>query len=165
MDLDTSSIASQLYLETIHRHQLHHHIFRDIPAIPRRLRGGSSCLMIPSPNNKTCQSRPMQGFSGHHIRNKGKIKPVEGIISAFKNYQQPTSKKMLSIPGCNWVLLEIYIKGYTSTAVPLYLLLKKDAPDKFQLSSKQKQAFSNLKAALLSESTLTAPDHSKTFQC
>lgn len=98
-----------------------------------------------------------------HVLGHGVIRPQVGKIEAIKNAERPTTKKQvrafLGLVG--WY--RRFIPNFSTRAVALTDLTKKDKPDMLNWTTDCENAFIDLKEALCTEATLQSPDFGKPF--
>ena len=99
-------------------------------------------------------------FLGHVVDQEG-IHPMDDKIKAITQF--PTPKKVENVRSflglCGYY--RSFVKGFSSIASPLNMLLKKDVT--FHWSAAQEQSFNKLKHALTNAPILVFPDYNKPF--
>lgn len=111
---------------------------------------------------KAVLCRPSVNFLGHEI-GSGKISPIQAKITALQTYRRPETKKGIRSFLGTTGFYRRFIKNYSTTATPLYLMITKNAPDRPVWTEESNQAFEELRKALTSKSVLTSPDPEKDY--
>ena len=93
----------------------------------------------------------------------GEVKPKKGKVSAIRNFKRPITKKdvRLFLGMCGYY--RVFIKQFSTIAMPLTNLTKKSMPNKVKGDSKYKKATSMLKSLLTQAPILSTPDWTKPF--
>ncbi|CAM4575830.1 unnamed protein product [Caretta caretta] len=101
-------------------------------------------------------------YLGHQV-GQGTISPLQAKVDAIQKWPVPKSKKQVqSFLG----LADYYrrfVPHYSQIAAPLTDLTKKKQPNAVQWTGKCQKAFNKLKATLMSDPVLRAPDFDKPF--
>lgn len=101
-------------------------------------------------------------YLGHEIGG-GKRWPDKEKIDKVREASPPTTKKELrSFLGLTGFYRE-YIRGYSTIAVPLTDMTKKDHPERLQWNDECKTSFEKLKESICEKPVLCMPDQDKGF--
>ena len=99
-------------------------------------------------------------FLGHMVDSEG-IHTLPDKVSAVREFPRPENadhvRSFLGLAG----YYRSFVKGFSTLAAPLNLLLKKEAP--FHWHAQQEESFKVLKEALTNAPVLIFPDYSKPF--
>ncbi|CAM4415300.1 unnamed protein product [Lepidochelys kempii] len=112
---------------------------------------------------KKCQiSLNRVTYLGHQV-GQGTISPLQAKVDAIQKWPVPKSKKQvqsfLGLAG----YYRRFVPHYSQIAAPLTDLTKKKQPNAVQWTGKCQKAFNKLKATLMSDPVLRAPDFDKPF--
>ncbi|CAM5089101.1 unnamed protein product [Eretmochelys imbricata] len=98
-----------------------------------------------------------------HQVDQGTISPLQAKVDAIQKWPVPKSKKQvqsfLGLAG----YYRRFVPHYSQIAAPLTDLTKKKQPNAVQWTGKRQKAFNKLKATLMSDPVLRAPDFDKPF--
>ncbi|CAM4642153.1 unnamed protein product [Lepidochelys kempii] len=98
-----------------------------------------------------------------HQGGQGTISPLQAKVDAIQKWPVPKSKKQvqsfLGLAG----YYRRFVPHYSQIAAPLTDLTKKKQPNAVQWTGKCQKAFNKLKATLMSDPVLRAPDFDKPF--
>ncbi|CAM5090469.1 unnamed protein product [Natator depressus] len=101
-------------------------------------------------------------YLGHQV-GQGTISPLQAKVDAIQKWPVPKSKKQvqsfLGLAG----YYRRFVPHYSQIAAPLTDLTKKKQPNAVQWTEKCQKAFNKLKATLMSDPVLRAPDFDKPF--
>ncbi|CAM4669362.1 unnamed protein product [Lepidochelys kempii] len=101
-------------------------------------------------------------YLGHQV-GQGTISPLQAKVDAIQKWPVPKSKKQvqsfLGLAG----YYRRFVPHYSQIAAPLTDLTKKKQPNAVQWTGKCQKAFNKLKATLMSDPVLRAPDFDKPF--
>ncbi|CAM4425854.1 unnamed protein product [Lepidochelys kempii] len=101
-------------------------------------------------------------YLGHQV-GQGTISPLQAKVDAIQKWPVPKSKKQvqsfLGLAG----YYRRFVPHYSQIAAPLTDLTKKKQPNAVQWTGKCQKAFYKLKATLMSDPVLRAPDFDKPF--
>ncbi|CAM5073737.1 unnamed protein product [Eretmochelys imbricata] len=101
-------------------------------------------------------------YLGHQV-GQGTISPLQAKVDAIQKWRVPKSKKQvqsfLGLAG----YYRRFVPHYSQIAAPLTDLTKKKQPNAVQWTGKCQKAFNKLKATLMSDPVLRAPDFDKPF--
>ncbi|CAM4598209.1 unnamed protein product [Lepidochelys olivacea] len=101
-------------------------------------------------------------YLGHQV-GQGTISPLQAKVDAIQKWPVPKSKKQvqsfLGLAG----YYRRFVPHYSQIAAPLTDLTKKKQPNAVQWTGKCQKAFNKLKATLMSDPILRAPDFDKPF--
>ncbi|CAM4684191.1 unnamed protein product, partial [Lepidochelys kempii] len=101
-------------------------------------------------------------YLGHQV-GQGTISPLQAKVDAIQKWPVPKSKKQvqsfLGLAG----YYRRFVPQYSQIAAPLTDLTKKKQPNAVQWTEKCQKAFNHLKATLMSDPVLRAPDFDKPF--
>ncbi|CAM4698043.1 unnamed protein product [Lepidochelys olivacea] len=101
-------------------------------------------------------------YLGHQV-GQGTINPLQAKVDAIQKWPVPKSKKQvqsfLGLAG----YYRRFVPHYSQIAAPLTDLTKKKQPNAVQWTGKCQKAFNQLKATLMSDPVLRAPDFDKPF--
>ncbi|CAM4583905.1 unnamed protein product [Lepidochelys kempii] len=101
-------------------------------------------------------------YLGHQV-GQGTISPLQAKVDAIQKWPVPKSKKQvqsfLGLAG----YYRRFVLHYSQIAAPLTDLTKKKQPNAVQWTGKCQKAFNKLKATLMSDPVLRAPDFDKPF--
>ncbi|CAM5076411.1 unnamed protein product [Natator depressus] len=101
-------------------------------------------------------------YLGHQV-GQGTISPLQAKVDAIQRWPVPKSKKQvqsfLGLAG----YYRRFVPHYSQIAAPLTDLTKKKQPNAVQWTEKCQKAFNKLKATLMSDPVLRAPDFDKPF--
>uniref|UniRef100_A0A8C3P213 Gypsy retrotransposon integrase-like protein 1 n=1 Tax=Chrysemys picta bellii TaxID=8478 RepID=A0A8C3P213_CHRPI len=101
-------------------------------------------------------------YLGHQV-GQGTINPLRAKVNAIQNWPVPKSKKQvqsfLGLAG----YYRRFVPHYSQIATPLTDLTRKNQPNEVQWTEKCQRAFNQLKAALMSDPVLRAPDFDQPF--
>ncbi|CAM4376777.1 unnamed protein product [Lepidochelys olivacea] len=101
-------------------------------------------------------------YLGHQV-GQGTISPLQAKVDAIQKWPVPKSKKQvqsfLGLAG----YYRRFVPPYSQIAAPLTDLTKKKQPNAVQWTGKCQKAFNKLKATLMSDPVLRAPDFDKPF--
>jgi hypothetical protein len=97
---------------------------------------------------------------GHTVSNLG-IGTADGTIKAVKEFPEPKNVKQLQRFLGLCVYYRRFVQGFAKLAAPLYNLLKKDVPYKWDDSCET--TFDSLKTKLTTAPLLAYPDYTKPF--
>ncbi|CAM5166032.1 unnamed protein product [Eretmochelys imbricata] len=101
-------------------------------------------------------------YLGHQV-GQGTISPLQDKVDAIQKWPAPKSKKQvqsfLGLAG----YYRRFVMLYSQIAAPLTDLTKKKQPNAVQWTKKCQKAFNQLKATLMSDPVLRAPDFDKPF--
>ncbi|CAM4512955.1 unnamed protein product [Caretta caretta] len=101
-------------------------------------------------------------YLGHQV-GQGTISPLQAKVDAIQKWPVPKSKKQvqsfLGLAG----YYRRFVPHYSQIAAPLTDLTKKKQPNAVQWTGKCQKAFKKLKATLMSDPVLRAPDFDKPF--
>ncbi|CAM4615358.1 unnamed protein product [Caretta caretta] len=101
-------------------------------------------------------------YLGHQV-GQGTISPLQAKVDAIQKWPVPKSKKQvqsfLGLAG----YYRRFVPHYSQIAAPLTDLTKKKQPNAVQWTRKCQKAFNKLKATLMSDPVLRAPDFDKPF--
>ncbi|CAM4574270.1 unnamed protein product [Lepidochelys olivacea] len=101
-------------------------------------------------------------YLGHQV-GQGTISPLQAKVDAIQKWPVPKSKKQvqsfLGLAG----YYRRFVPHYRQIAAPLTDLTKKKQPNAVQWTEKCQKAFNKLKATLMSDPVLRAPDFDKPF--
>ncbi|CAM5122776.1 unnamed protein product [Natator depressus] len=101
-------------------------------------------------------------YLGHQV-GQGTISPLQAKVDAIQKWAVPQSKKQvqsfLGLAG----YYRRFVPQYSQIAAPLTDLTKKKQPNAVQWTEKCQKAFNQLKATLMSDPVLRAPDFDKPF--
>ncbi|CAM5158112.1 unnamed protein product [Eretmochelys imbricata] len=101
-------------------------------------------------------------YLGHQV-GQGIISPLQAKVDAIQKWPVPKSKKQvqsfLGLAG----YYGRFVPHYSQIAAPLTDLTKKKQPNAVQWTGKCQKAFNKLKATLMSDPVLRAPDFDKLF--
>ncbi|CAM4626007.1 unnamed protein product [Lepidochelys kempii] len=101
-------------------------------------------------------------YLGHQV-GQGTISPLQAKVDAIQKWPLPKSKKQvqsfLGLAG----YYRRFVPHYSQIAAPLTDLTKKKQPNAVQWTGKCQKAFNQLKATLMSDPVLRAPDFDKPF--
>ncbi|CAM4572737.1 unnamed protein product [Lepidochelys olivacea] len=101
-------------------------------------------------------------YLGHQV-GQGTISPLQAKVDAIQKWPVPRSKKQgqsfLGLAG----YYRRFVPHYSQIAAPLTDLTKKKQPNAVQWTGKCQKAFNKLKATLMSDPILRAPDFDKPF--
>ncbi|CAM4693719.1 unnamed protein product [Lepidochelys olivacea] len=101
-------------------------------------------------------------YLGHQV-GQGTINPLHAKVDAIQKRSVPKSKKQVqSFLGLAGYYRQ-FVTQYSQIAAPLTDLTKKKQPNAVQWTEKRQKAFNQLKATLLSDPVLRAPDFDKPF--
>ena len=110
-----------------------------------------------------CQLGMQQCVYLGHIVGNGEVRPEQGNIDAVANFPRPaTKKKVRSFLGLTGYYRK-FIPNYSTTALPLTDLTKKDAPTRVEWTDACETAFNELKQRLTNSPVLKSPDLSLSF--
>ena len=101
-------------------------------------------------------------FLGHVVR-EGQIRPQEAKVKAVAGYPHPTKRKQMRAFLGLTNYFRCFISGYGAIAVPLNDATRKLAPDHVELTQERRDAFEQLRTALISHPMLTSPEEVKPF--
>lgn len=139
-----------IYASTLEEHEL------KLERLMKRLRGAQLKLQP----DKCEFLRREVAYLGHIIGKDG-VKPDPAKLSAVKNFPRPKNAKnirqFLGLAG----YYRRFIDNFSQIARPLTILLKKDAPFKWQ--EQQQAAFETLRDKLCEEPVLQYPDFTQPF--
>ncbi|CAM4683501.1 unnamed protein product [Lepidochelys kempii] len=101
-------------------------------------------------------------YLGHQV-GQGTISPLQAKVDAIQKWPVPRSKKQvqsfLGLAG----YYRRFVPQYSQITAPLTDLTKKKQPNAVQWTEKCEKAFNQLKATLMSDPVLRAPDFDKPF--
>ncbi|CAM4676289.1 unnamed protein product [Lepidochelys kempii] len=101
-------------------------------------------------------------YLGHQV-GQGTISPLQAKVDAIQKWPVPKSKKQvqsfLGLAG----YYRRFVPHYSQIAAPLTDLTKKKQPNAVQWTGRCQKAFNKLKATLMSDPVLRAPDFDKPF--
>ncbi|CAM4545400.1 unnamed protein product [Caretta caretta] len=101
-------------------------------------------------------------YLGHQV-GQGTISPLQAKVDAIQKWPVPKSKEQvqsfLGLAG----YYRRFVPHYSQIAAPLTDLTKKKQPNAVQWTEKCQKAFNQLKATLMSDPVLRAPDFDKPF--
>ncbi|CAM5167446.1 unnamed protein product [Natator depressus] len=101
-------------------------------------------------------------YLGHQV-GQGTISPLQAKVDAIQKWPVPKSKKQvqsfLGLAG----YYRRFVLHYSQIAAPLTDLTKKKQPNAVQWTEKCQKAFNKLKATVMSDPVLRAPDFDKPF--
>ncbi|CAM4619043.1 unnamed protein product [Caretta caretta] len=101
-------------------------------------------------------------YLGHQV-GQGTINPLQAKVDAIQKWPVPKSKKQvqsfLGLAG----YYRRFVPQYNQIAAPLTDLTKKKQPNAVQWTKEHQKAFNQLKATLMSDPVLRAPDFDKPF--
>ncbi|CAM4570062.1 unnamed protein product [Lepidochelys kempii] len=101
-------------------------------------------------------------YLGHQV-GQGTINPVQAKVDAIQKWSVPKSKKQvksfLGLAG----YYRRFVPQHSQIAAPLTDLTKKKQPNAVQWTEECQKAFNQLKATLMSDPVLRAPDFDKPF--
>ncbi|CAM4672458.1 unnamed protein product [Lepidochelys kempii] len=101
-------------------------------------------------------------YLGHQV-GQGTISPLQAKVDAIQKWPVPKSKEQvqsfLGLAG----YYRRFVPHYSQIAAPLTDLTKKKQPNAVQWTGKCQKAFNKLKATLMSDPVLRAPDFDKPF--
>ncbi|CAM5174954.1 unnamed protein product [Natator depressus] len=101
-------------------------------------------------------------YLGHQV-GQGTINPIQAKVDAIHKWPVPKSKKQvqsfLGLAG----YYRRFVPQYSQIATPLTDLTKKKQPNAVQWTEECQKAFNQLKASLMSDPVLRAPDFDKPF--
>ncbi|CAM4663063.1 unnamed protein product [Lepidochelys olivacea] len=101
-------------------------------------------------------------YLGHQV-GQGTINPLQAKVDAIQKWPVPKSKKQvqsfLGLAG----YFRRFVSQYSQIAAPLTDLTKKKQPNAVQWTEACQKAFNQLKATLMSDPVLRAPDFDKPF--
>ncbi|CAM5122719.1 unnamed protein product [Natator depressus] len=101
-------------------------------------------------------------YLGHQV-GQGTMNPLQAKVDAIQKWPVPKSKKQvqsfLGLAG----YFRRFVLQYSQIAAPLTDLTKKKQPNAVQWTEKCQKAFNQLKATLMSDPVLRAPDFDKPF--
>ncbi|CAM5146436.1 unnamed protein product [Natator depressus] len=101
-------------------------------------------------------------YLGHQV-GQGTINPLQAKVDAIQKWPVPKSKKQvqafLGLAG----YCRRFVPQYSQIAAPLTDLTKKKQPNAVQWTEECQKAFNQLKATLMSDPVLRAPDFDKPF--
>ncbi|CAM5118574.1 unnamed protein product [Eretmochelys imbricata] len=99
-------------------------------------------------------------YLGHQV-GQGTISPLQAKVDAIQKWPVPKSKKqVLSFLGLASYYRR-FVPQYSQIAAPLTDLTKKKQPNAVQWTEESQKAFNQLKATLMSDPVLGAPDFDK----
>ncbi|CAM5160097.1 unnamed protein product [Natator depressus] len=102
-------------------------------------------------------------YLGHQV-GQGTINPPQAKVNAIQKWPVPKSKKQvqsfLGLAG----YYRRFVQHYSQIATPLTDLTKKKQPNAIQRTEECQKAFNQLKATLMSDPVLSAPDFDKPFR-
>ena len=101
-------------------------------------------------------------FLGHVVR-EGQIRPLEAKVKAVAGYPYPTKKKQMRAFLGLTNYYRCFIPGYGAIAMPLNDATRKLAPDRVEWTQEHRDAFEQLRTALISHPVLTSPEEAKPF--
>ena len=99
-------------------------------------------------------------YLGHLITSNG-IKPIPGYVKLIESWPQPNTIKELRTFLGKIAYYRKFIRHFSLTSTPLYDLLSKEAnqdPKHLELGNEAKQAFQDIRAALVQAPLLHYPD-------
>ncbi|CAM4520803.1 unnamed protein product [Lepidochelys olivacea] len=101
-------------------------------------------------------------YLGHQV-GQGTINPLQAKVDAIQKWPVPKSKKQ--VQSFLWLAgyYRRFVPQYSQIVVPLTDLTKKKHPNAIQWTEECQKAFNKLKATLMSDSVLRAPDFDKPF--
>ncbi|CAM4683658.1 unnamed protein product [Lepidochelys kempii] len=98
-----------------------------------------------------------------HQVGQGNINPLQAKVDAIQKWPDPKSKKQVqSFLGLSGYY-RLFVPQYSQIAAPLIDLTKKKQPNAVQWTEECQKAFNQLKATLMSDPILRAPDFDKPF--
>ncbi|CAM5078139.1 unnamed protein product [Natator depressus] len=101
-------------------------------------------------------------YLGHQV-GQGTINPLQAKVNAIQKWPVPKSKKQVqSFLGLAGYYRQ-FVPHYSQIAAPLTDLTKKKQPNAVQWTEVSQNAFHQLKATLISDPVLRAPDFDKPF--
>ncbi|CAM5087175.1 unnamed protein product [Natator depressus] len=101
-------------------------------------------------------------YLGHQV-GQGTINPLQAKVDAVQKWPVPKSKKQVQ-SFLGWArYYRRFVPQYSQIATPLTDLTKKKQPNAVQWTEECQKAFNQLKATLMSDPLLRAPDFDKTF--
>ena len=99
-----------------------------------------------------------------HVVGEGQIRPLEAKVKAVAGYPHPTKKKQMRAFLGLTNYYKRFIPGYGAIAVPLNdATTRKLAPDHEEGTQERRDAFEQLRTALISHPVLTSPEEAKPF--
>lgn len=101
-------------------------------------------------------------YLGHEV-GRGKCWPEADKVKKVRKATTPTTKKELrSFLGLTG-FYRSYLESYSSIAIPLTDMTKKDHPEKLSWNGESRKSFEALKEGICKKPVLCIPDHEKEF--
>ncbi|CAM4590109.1 unnamed protein product [Lepidochelys kempii] len=101
-------------------------------------------------------------YLGYQV-GQGTIRPLQAKVAAIQKWPLPKSKKQVQSFLGLASYYRRFVPQYSQIAAPLTDLMKKKQPNAVQWTEECQKAFNQLKATLMSDPVLRAPDFDKPF--